>query len=142
MPFPYSIRTSVRCVAASSAESALTAVASSLIRTGAAVHERADGSFSFGIGKRALGRHWLSGISDGRVFAHGSAGGLVLTAEAAYPLPLVIGTLAAIPIGFLAGPVLASAVWLWLVGGNYLFALLAIRWHLRKANAKLVSAAT
>lgn len=142
MPFPYSIRTSVCCASASSLDSALAAVAESLKHAGAAVSERPDGSLAFCPGNRLFGRRWLSGVTDGRISAYVSAPGVVVTAEATYLLPLVIGTLAAIPIGFLAGPIIAGAVWAWLVGGNYLFALLAIRWHLKKANTVLVSAAT
>ena len=134
MPFPYSIRTSVRCAERLSAEAALEMVADSLKREGAAVHGRPDGSFSFGVGNRALGRHWLSGVTDGRVSAQSLVGGVVITAQVAYPTPLVLGTLAAIVVVAVAGPVAAAVAWLWLVGGNYVFALMAIRSHLKKAS--------
>lgn len=108
------------------------------MQTGAAVSARSDGGFAFGAGQRRLGRHWLRGIANGRVSARRDERGLVLTAEAAYPITLVIGTLAAVPLGVFVAPLLGAAAWLWFVGGNYVFALVAIRSHLNKATVSPV----
>ena len=142
MPFPYSIRTSVRCAAASSAEGAVAAVAAHLRRAGATVRERPDGSVSFGASRRAPYRHWLKGISEGRVSAQRSPRGVVVTAEATYGRLFVMLTLIAIFFGVHAGPAAAVAMWLWLVGAIYVQMWLALRWHVKKANAALASAAT
>jgi hypothetical protein len=141
MPFPYSITTRVRCAAGVSARTALRAVEVHLVQAGAGIRSRSDAGFIFDQGK-PRGRHWLTGVSNGKISAREAEDGITIVADIAYPAPLVFGTVGAIVLAALASPLIAAIAWLWVVGGNYLIALFSVRSYLTRAASDSVAPAT
>lgn len=141
MPFPYSVRTSVdRAGNDADVGRVLAAVAARLTGIGAAVRGApGERTLRFAPGQRVGGRYWLSVVTEGRVVATVDGGRISLTATASCPTLLVVGTVVAVPAGLLAGRWVALGMWLWLVGGNYVAILLALRVHLERAMSDSIS---
>ena len=142
MSFPWSIRTAIPCPSNSSPSALLDAAALRFESAGAAVKHRTTDSFTIEPGNRPLGRHWMAGVSDGQVRVVDCEEQRLLQAEIGYPLPLVIGTLAAAVLVVVADWQVAVGAWAWLVGGNYALAVFAVRRHLIHARLAAASQAT